>query len=215
MDTERQRLPLAGIEVDWLVQAMHSGWDQRGFLDPATGRVHLGFEGGAPLGPDGDEVDLDDVDWIEVDDVDSHTQYEDMTDFADAVADPVLGDRLRRALEGRGAFRRFKDAIYDAPEELRQQWFIVSGARQASRAARWLLDEQLVVESEGTAFVRRQDALADETLEAVEKHSGPARVDVDDVPGRWAEIRRHVEDGSSVLLTDRGEAWGVVEPWSE
>lgn len=214
MDTERHRLPLARIDVDDLAEVMHGGWGQRGFLDPATGVVHIGFEGGAPLGPDGEEIDLDDVDWIVVDHVDSRTQYEDMADFADAVADPVLADRLQRALQGRGAFRRFRDAMYDAPDELRKQWFVVSEARRAGRAVEWLRDEELVEETEAATFVRRQDTLVDEALEAVENRFGPIRVEVDDAPARWTEIRRHVQDGSSVLLTERGEAWGVVDPWS-
>lgn len=215
MVTDRPRLPLAQIELDWLVQAMHSGWEQRGFLDPATGKVHLGFAGEAPLGPDGEAIDLDDVDWVAVDHVDSRTQYEDMADFADAVADPVLQDRLQRALQGRGAFRRFKDAMYDAPEALRTQWFALSEARCAARAGEWLLDEALVETAEGEAFVRRQEVLAAETLRAVEQHSGPPRIDVADVPGRWEEVQRRVEEGTSVVVTRDGVVWAVLEPWSE
>jgi hypothetical protein len=39
-------------------------------------------------------------------------------DFAEAVADPVAAERLTLALEGRGAFRRFRDTVHDQPEAL-------------------------------------------------------------------------------------------------
>lgn len=44
--------------------------------------------------------------------------YGDMVDFAEGTADGQAGRRLGRALRGKGAFRRFKNALYDGPPEL-------------------------------------------------------------------------------------------------
>lgn len=44
----------------------------------------------------------------------SRSAYRDMADSTGTVPDTWLRARLLRALQGRGAFRRFKDAIHDA-----------------------------------------------------------------------------------------------------
>lgn len=36
-----------------------------------------------------------------------------MTDFAEGISDDPAGQRLARAIQGRGAFRRFKDALHE------------------------------------------------------------------------------------------------------
>lgn len=44
-----------------------------------------------------------------------------MRDFAISLSDAALGERLLRAIHGRGAFRCFKDLLYDA--RIEKQWF--------------------------------------------------------------------------------------------
>lgn len=48
--------------------------------------------------------------------------YERMVEFAATVEDPHLRELLEVALNGRGAFRRFKDVLLRDPDE-RQRWF--------------------------------------------------------------------------------------------
>jgi predicted nucleotidyltransferase len=50
---------------------------------------------------------------------------------------------LARAIEGRGAFRRFKDALFEFPE-LRETWFKFHDVRMRRRAIEWLVDVKLV-----------------------------------------------------------------------
>lgn len=72
---------------------------------------------------------------------DSRAGYRDMELFIDTeVADPRLRDRLDRAIRGRGAFRRFKDELLDAPAE-RERWFAFKQERLEARARDWLEDE--------------------------------------------------------------------------
>jgi len=60
-----------------------------------------------------------------------------MVQFAATVTDPGLADRLDIALDGRGAFRRFKDVLGRYPEEL-GRWLAFSDDRRRGRARSWL-----------------------------------------------------------------------------
>lgn len=75
--------------------------------------------------------------------IESFEAYGDMEDFVGTVPDPRARDLLWRAIAGRGAFRRFKDTLYEFPE-LRAAWFALKDARMARRALDWLADEGLV-----------------------------------------------------------------------
>lgn len=83
---------------------------------------------------------------------DSRAGYRDMELFIDTeVADPRLRNRLDRAIRGRGAFRRFKDELLDAPVE-RERWFAFQQERLEARARDWLEDEGIqLVECAGPA----------------------------------------------------------------
>lgn len=61
-----------------------------------------------------------------------------MRDYCATVADDDLRDRLLRAIHGRGAFRYFKDRLYDA--DLRDDWFAFRRAALARIARAWLDD---------------------------------------------------------------------------
>ena len=53
-------------------------------------------------------VDFDELDLICVDPVPSRIWYQDMAYFAGQISDERPGLRLSRAIQGKGAFRRFK-----------------------------------------------------------------------------------------------------------
>jgi hypothetical protein len=67
-----------------------------------------------------------------------------MRDFCDRAEDEDLRDRLLRAVHGRGAFRRFKDVVYE--EGIQDDWFAYREARLADIARAWL-------EVEGVPYV--------------------------------------------------------------
>ena len=50
-----------------------------------------------------------------------HMAYKSMSEFIDTVEDKVLREELSNALNGKGAFRRFKDVLIDYPKE-RKRW---------------------------------------------------------------------------------------------
>jgi Uncharacterised protein family (UPF0158) len=108
-----------------------------GRMNVETGEVWpAGVEG---LGLDeGEWEDAEDPDrWLAVECLDSRAGHRDMVDFAATVADVGLAGRLDIALNGRGAFGRFKDVLARQPGEL-ERWFIFSEDRRRGRARAWL-----------------------------------------------------------------------------
>lgn len=70
---------------------------------------------------------------------DRRDAYDDMAAFVETVGDARLARRLADAIGGRGAFRRFKDALLDAPAD-RERWFAFVEARRTARLRAWLAD---------------------------------------------------------------------------
>ena len=66
-----------------------------------------------------------------------------MAEFVAGVHHRRAAELLDRAIAGRGAFRRFKDTLFEFPE-LREQWFRYRDARSRRRAVRWLADAGLI-----------------------------------------------------------------------
>lgn len=71
-------------------------------------------------------------------------EYAIMERFCYSLDDERLGDRLARAIQGRGAFRRFKDQIHR--DGIEQDWYAYREAALKKIAADFL-------EAEGIAFV--------------------------------------------------------------
>lgn len=91
-------------------------------------------------GDDVDGPDFEDPDrclWVHGEG--SRDGYRDMVRFIETVADPDRADRLAIAVEGRGAFRRFKDVLARWPGEL-DRWYTFSNERQRGRTRAWLAD---------------------------------------------------------------------------
>ena len=87
--------------------------------------------------------------YIPVDRQDSREGYRDMELFVRRVEDEGLQDRLWRAIQGRGAFRMFKDVLLDHLE-VRERWFAFRDARHEARARAFL-------ERHGIELEKRRD----------------------------------------------------------
>jgi predicted nucleotidyltransferase len=101
--------------------------DTRWYLDPDGGAV-------AAYGPG--EAGPPDT-WVEIDPVTSRESYRDMSDFTAGVQHRRAAALLDRAIDGRGAFRRFKNTLFEFPE-VRDQWYRFRDARSRRRAVDWL-----------------------------------------------------------------------------
>ncbi len=110
-----------------------------GRIDLATGQVWP--QSALDYAEEVGEVEDEDPDrWLWVDCEGSRSAYQDMVWFIEELDDPNLADRLARAISGRGAFRRFKDTLFDRPN-LMTKWYAFSGDRQRGRARSWLAAE--------------------------------------------------------------------------
>ena len=69
--------------------------------------------------------------------VESYEGYRDMQSFIATVEDDHLGELLEVAINGKGAFRRFKDVLLNYPKE-REKWFEFRDGRMEERALKWL-----------------------------------------------------------------------------
>ncbi|MEB3356124.1 MAG: UPF0158 family protein [Synechococcales bacterium] len=76
--------------------------------------------------------------YLEVPPADSRKGYADMEAFIDTVEDESLRGRLEVAIQGKGAFRRFKDVLRGTPE--RDRWHEFRDARLQQRILAWLDD---------------------------------------------------------------------------
>ncbi len=57
-----------------------------------------------------------------------------MADFAEAITDDRTGRRLTRAIQGKGAFRRFRDELHDEYSDLLPAWYGFRDIRAKRRA---------------------------------------------------------------------------------
>ncbi len=103
------------------------------WIDPSTGAIvsHL------------DAVGIPRPAGVRVRPTEARESYRDMSQFVTAVHHRRAADLLDRAISGRGAFRRFKDTLFEFPE-LRDQWFRYRTARTRRRALNWLADQNLI-----------------------------------------------------------------------
>jgi Uncharacterised protein family (UPF0158) len=122
--------------------------DHRWWFDPTTGDVEPRFE--ARFGEDGPATGL-----IAVEPLSTSVGYADMEDFVGRVRDPRAHHLLERAISGRGAFRRFKDALLEYPE-LRRAWFAFHDVRGERRAIEWLLAHGVVDPAAATSALDRR-----------------------------------------------------------
>src|ERR671923_2359040 len=101
-------------------------------------------------------------------------------------------------IEGRRAFRRFKDALLDYPE-LRRAWFQFHDARSERRAIEWLLGNELVD--------------ADAAEEAIARRPEPTLPEVPELLDAEGVAQRAAQDLKR-LYRDRLRGVLLLGPWA-
>ena len=81
--------------------------------------------------------------YAEVPRFETRDAYAEMEDFIATIQSGRLRDRLERAIAGKGAFRRFKEIVYQISEE-EQRWYAFRDGRRRQRMVDWL--EELGIE---------------------------------------------------------------------
>lgn len=208
-------LDLARIDLAELSSALEDhSYESRWYMDRATGELVVIFENDAA------DESLEDRDLLYIEPLPSHEAYEDLTDFVDRVSDPRARDLLQRAIEGRGAFRRFKDTLFEFPE-LRASWFEFHDVRMHRRAVEWLLEEAVVDEQAARDLLRSLEeaippasarpmdaiAIAKSVAIALRDAYGDRLIAVR-LFGSWARGDAHPESDIDLLVVlDRVDSW--------
>jgi hypothetical protein len=109
-----------------------------GAIDLETGDIwpRLAIED-AIAAEEAEEEDFDTDRWLDIGSRESRSGYHDMADFVATVTDESLLQRLQVAINGKGAFRRFRDVLWHEEDEL-TRWTRFSDERQQGRARAWL-----------------------------------------------------------------------------
>lgn len=78
---------------------------------------------------------------------DSRDSYQDMQDYIWSLEDEQLRELLEVAIQGSGAFRRFRDVLYRYPEA-QENWFKFRDEREKQRITDWLASQSIEPEFE-------------------------------------------------------------------
>jgi hypothetical protein len=130
------------ISLDELCEAMEdSSYENEHFLDLETGEIlfvseYMDDEDSEKLK---ERIEEDFERYERIPKAESHEGYQDMVDFIATVDNEHLVELLEVAINGKGAFRRFKDVLLNYPEE-RERWFQFKDERMEERALEWLED---------------------------------------------------------------------------
>jgi hypothetical protein len=110
-----------------------------GRIDLRTGEVwhRAVIEYEQEMGNEDPDEDEDPDRWLYIECEGSRYGYRDMEMFIGTLSNEDRADRLEIAIQGRGAFRRFRDVLARWPDEL-DRWYAFSEDRQRGRAREWL-----------------------------------------------------------------------------
>ena len=133
------------IPLDWdaLETAVErNAPDTESFLDRTTGQV-LTVVSGDPEAPIRKRQIAENIsNFVRVEPASSREQYRWMERFVSSVADPALRERLIISIDGKGAFRRFKDVLLAYPAE-RERWFSYRADLLHWHIFNWLKEAQI------------------------------------------------------------------------
>ena len=135
------------INLDELCEAMEdSSYENEYFLDLETGEILFisDYTDDEETGELKDRIEEDSDRYERIPKAESHEGYQDMVDFIATVDNEHLVELLEVAINGKGAFRRFKDVLLNYPEE-RERWFKFKDERMEERVLEWLDDIDVVL----------------------------------------------------------------------
>ncbi|MEU2006531.1 hypothetical protein ACH47B_35725 [Rhodococcus sp. NPDC019627] len=146
-----RREPLAGrvvpVDLEMLGTELEGdpGMSAGGYLDLHTGQVYdASSTDPMMVGEDAAvDVEAEPDRWLRFDRTGSRDGWRDMAAFTARQHDATLRARLERAIEGKGAFGRFRDLV--SQESLADQWYAFATDRQLGRAREFLADQGIRV----------------------------------------------------------------------
>ncbi len=135
--------PVRTLEISW--EALEDAFENNApevhsYLHVSTGEVLRVVDGVAD--PAMHQRIASDTNYQRVDPVSSREQYRWMERFIATVTEPDLRGRLVAAIDGKGAFRRFKDVLMAYPVE-RERWFEFRTERLRACMDAWLVAHKI------------------------------------------------------------------------
>ncbi|MFZ5893232.1 MAG: UPF0158 family protein [Myxococcota bacterium] len=130
--------PVRDVPVEW--EALEDAFENNApevhsYLHLVTGEVLRVVDGIAD--PEMHTRIASDTTYMRVEPVSSREQYRWMERFIPMVEEPTLRDQLTSAIDGKGAFRRFKDVLMNYSAE-RERWFTFRSERLRVFMEAWL-----------------------------------------------------------------------------
>jgi hypothetical protein len=138
MSSETSSGPLRDVAVAW--EALEDAFENNApevhsYLNLTSGDVIRIVDGVADPGMHARVAS--DAGYLHVDPVSSREQYRWMERFIATVEEPDLRQRLVGSIDGKGAFRRFKDVLMAFPVD-RERWFAFRSERLKTAMEAWL-----------------------------------------------------------------------------
>ncbi len=166
-ETKRGDGPLREVPVDW--EALEDAFENNApevhsYLHLVSGEVLRVVDGVAD--PDMHSRISADAQYLRIESVSSREQYRWMERFIQMVENVQLRNALAHAIDGKGAFRRFKDVLMSHAAE-RERWFAFRSERLRVFMEAWLTAHALVA-------VKRQEFASNAATAAAESSAAPA-----------------------------------------
>ncbi|MHA7167438.1 UPF0158 family protein [Arthrobacter bambusae] len=135
------------VDLDMLSVVLEGdpGLSTGGYLDLSTGQVYDDAATDPMIVGEDAAIDVEEEPerWLRIDRSDSRDGWRDMAAFAERQHDKALRERLEHAIEGKGAFARFRDIVHG--ENLSEDWYAFSTDRQMGRSREFLADNDIRV----------------------------------------------------------------------
>src|SRR5450432_3920696 len=134
------------IDLDWdalEIAVERNSPDTDSYLDLGTGRVITITTGDPEAVLNRQQVSENIRNYLRIEPASSREQYRWMEKFVGSVTDEPLRERLVISIDGKGAFRRFKDVLLNYPVE-RERWFSYRAELLHWHMQEWLKREEMV-----------------------------------------------------------------------
>jgi hypothetical protein len=133
------------IDLDWdalEIAVERNSPDTDSYLDLTTGRVLTITSGDPEAAINRQSISENIRNFLRVEPASSREQYRWMERFVGSVVDEPLRERLIISIDGKGAFRRFKDVLLAYPAE-RERWFSYRADLLHWHIAQWLEQREI------------------------------------------------------------------------
>src|SRR6186713_2254402 len=133
------------IDLDWdalEIAVERNSPDTDSYLDLTTGRILTITTGDPEAAINRQAVSENIRNFLRIEPASSREQYRWMEKFVGSVVDEALRERLIISIDGKGAFRRFKDVLLAYPAE-RERWFSYRADLLHWHIHNWLIEREV------------------------------------------------------------------------